>query len=115
MISALDRRRDDYERAMFFELDHDKLLVCDEDRSRPRSLLPPGYRSPRCGGSVRIEAAIRHQLTAAGLVAGGVNDLVAEALQELERCDADFRKEGVDMEALHYFTVLTSREGLYRR
>ena len=47
-------------------------------------------------GAVRIEAAIRHRLAAACLVAW-VDDLMAEALQELERRDADFGKEGVDI------------------
>ena len=47
-------------------------------------------------GAVRVEAAIGHRLSAAGLVAR-VDDLVAEPLQKLEGRDADFRKEGIDV------------------
>ena len=47
-------------------------------------------------GAVSVEAAVRHRLSATGLVAW-VDDLVAEALQQLEGRDADLRKEGVDV------------------
>ena len=47
-------------------------------------------------GAVGIEPAVGHRLAAAGLVAR-VDDLVAEALEQLEGRDADLRKEGVDV------------------
>ena len=46
-------------------------------------------------GSLGIEAGIGHRLPAAGLVAG-VDDFMAEALQEFEGRDPNFREEGVD-------------------
>ena len=48
------------------------------------------------GGAIGVEPAVGHRLSAAGLIAR-ILDLVAEPLQELERGDADFRKEGVDI------------------
>src|SRR5215472_14942227 len=46
-------------------------------------------------GALGVEAAIGHRLSAARLVAR-VYDLMAEALQQLEGRDANFRKEGID-------------------
>ena len=43
-----------------------------------------------------IEAAVRHGLTATGLIAR-IDHLMPEALQQLECGDADFRKERVDI------------------
>ena len=47
-------------------------------------------------GAFGVEPAIGHRLAAAGLVAR-IHDLVAEALQQLEGRDADFREEGIDV------------------
>ena len=47
-------------------------------------------------GAFGVEPAIGHRLAAAGLVAR-IDDLVAEALQQFERRDADLRKEGIDV------------------
>ena len=43
-----------------------------------------------------IETAVGHRLAAAGLVKG-IADLVAEALEQLEGCDANLGEEGVDV------------------
>src|ERR1700722_5849439 len=47
-----------------------------------------------CRPAFVIEAAVRHRLAATGLVAR-INDFVPKALEQLERRDANFRKEGV--------------------
>src|SRR5262249_11986515 len=47
------------------------------------------------GRAVGVEAAVGHGLSAAGLVTR-VDDLVSEALEQLERRDADLGIEGID-------------------
>jgi len=47
-----------------------------------------------CISAFGVKPAIGHRLRAAGLVAR-VHDLVAEALQQLQGRDTDFRKEGI--------------------
>jgi hypothetical protein len=46
--------------------------------------------------AIGIEPAVRHRLAAARLVPW-ICDLVAEALQQLKRRNADLRKEGVNV------------------
>src|SRR5215831_17176689 len=48
-----------------------------------------------CVRGLGIEPVIGHRLSATGLVAR-VYDVMAEALQELEGCNANYREEGID-------------------
>jgi hypothetical protein len=48
------------------------------------------------GGAFGVEAAIGHRLAATGLIAR-VDYFMAEALEQLERRDADLGKEGIDV------------------
>jgi hypothetical protein len=47
-------------------------------------------------GRILLTTAVRHHLPAAGLVER-IDDLDAEPLQQLKRCNADRREEGVDI------------------
>jgi hypothetical protein len=47
-------------------------------------------------GAVGVEPAVRHGLSATGLVAW-IDDLVTEPFQQLECCDAYFREEGINV------------------
>jgi hypothetical protein len=46
--------------------------------------------------AIGVEPAVRHGLSAAGLVTG-IDDLVIEPFQQLQCRDADLREEGVDV------------------
>ena len=64
-------------------------------------------------GAVGVEPAVRHRLSATGLVAG-IDDLVTEPLQQLQCRDADFRKEGIDVARdeqpdAHFVTLRSDR------
>ena len=48
------------------------------------------------GGAIGVEPAVRHRLSAAGLVTR-IDDLVIEPLQELQCRDADLWEKGVDV------------------
>ena len=85
---------------------------CPRARRHSRSRRNCARTAPRYAAHSALKPAIGHRLAAAGLVAR-IDDLVAEPLQQLERGDADFRKEGIDVAGneepnAHSFFLLAS-------
>ncbi len=79
-------------------------------------ILEIGHEQRLRLGRVLLAAAVRHHLAAAGLIER-IDDVEPEPFQQLQRGDADRRKEGIDItgnEQSHSHDRRSSSQGFYR-